>query len=174
MKFPILQNDLYDLFGDPRDLDWEQENMKRIDLRDFEDAFSGVRNYENEVWNFTIYGHKLLEKPLGKALGLIRSNMVGNQLKTYDGCFNIRMMKGSNRLSVHSWGLALDFNASTNPFRSDGRLITDFSDEFVKYFMDSGFEWGGLWNAPKDPMHFQLAWTRRWAAGDGPVPYKED
>lgn len=173
MNFPILQNDLYDLIGDPRDLGWEQENMVRIDLRDFEDAFDAVKDFEGEIWNFRIYGHKLLEQPLRKVFGLIRSNMVGHELKTYDGCWNIRLMKGSNRLSIHSWGLALDINAGTNPFRSDGRLITDFSDEFVKCFMDSGFEWGGLWDAPKDPMHFQLPWTRRWSSGDGPIPYKE-
>lgn len=173
MKFPIMQNNLYELFGDPRDLGWEQENMIRIDLRDYMDAFPVIKDFEGEIWNFRIYGNRLLEYPLRKAFSLIRSNMVGHELKTYDGCFNIRLMKGSNRLSIHSWGLALDFNAGTNPFRSDGHLITDFSDEFIKCFMDSGFEWGGLWDSPKDPMHFQLPWTRRWSAGDGPVPFKE-
>lgn len=173
MNFPILQNDLYDLLGDPQDDGWEQDNMTRIDLSDFKDAFDGVRDYDNNPWNYHIYGHRIMAGPLRKAFGLLRTNMVGKELTTYDGCFNIRLMKGSNRLSVHSWGLAIDLNAADNPFRPDGRLVTNLSDEFVRCFLESGFEWGGLWHAPKDPMHFQLAWTHNWSAGDGPIPYKD-
>ena len=61
---------------------------------------------------------------------------------------------------MHSWGLALDFDASRNPFRPDGELVTTFSLAFVRCFCDAGFEWGGSWSAPKDTMHYQIAWIK--------------
>jgi predicted chitinase len=114
-----------------------------------------------------IYGHKLLAGPLKMALRLVCERGLAEELKTYDGCFNIRPMKASGSLSVHSWGLALDFNQATNPFQDKNArtwpdLITDFSDDFVKCFAEAGFEWGGLWNSIHDAMHFQLPWTQDW------------
>lgn len=155
----IRQSNLMSLFGYPNEGTWAALNMKMIDLGEFKDKFGHVLDFNGAPWKFKIYAHKLMEEPLKKAFSLLVERGVARELKTYDGCFNIRHMKGSNRLSVHSWGMAVDFNADTNPFRSDGELITDFSDEFVKCFLEAGFEWGGDWSRPVDPMHFQLPRT---------------
>jgi predicted chitinase len=55
-------------------------------------------------------------------------------------------------------------------------LITDFSDDFVKCFLEAGFEWGGLWNSVHDAMHFQVPWTQDWrnsAESPRPEVFKE-
>ena len=172
IDFPFMQRDLKDMFGDPRD--GFAEYLKTVDLTMFADAFGHVRDYEGNPWGHKIYTNYVMEGPLLKAFGLIVSRGLVGQLKSYDGSFCIRAMKGGRSLSVHSWALALDLNAGTNPFKPDGRLITDFSPEFVACFYEAGFEWGGAWRCPKDAMHFQLAWTHLWQPGEGPVPFVRD
>jgi hypothetical protein len=92
-----------------------------------------------------------LVMPLSKAFQeLIRTGNV-NELKTWDGCFNIRKKRGGSTMSLHSWGIAVDVNAYRNCFGCHPTL----SPGFVKCFTDNGFEWGGTWRKP-DGMHFQL------------------
>ena len=99
-----------------------------------------------------IYCNRDMFIPLQVAFSnLIDRGLVG-ELKTFDGCFNIRRKRGGISSSLHSWGLAVDVNAAWNRM---GRKPT-LSPEFVKCWTDAGFEWGGRWTIP-DGMHFQLA-----------------
>lgn len=100
-----------------------------------------------------IYCNKDLIQPLSKAIdNLIKTNCI-LELKTWDGCFNIRKKRGLSSMSLHSWGLAVDLNASWNQMNTKGT----FSPQFVKCFKDADFEWGGDWQGRCDPMHFQIA-----------------
>ena len=99
-----------------------------------------------------IYCNKDMVGPLSIAFrNLITSGAV-EELKTWDGCFNIRKKRGAVSSSLHSWGLAVDINAAWNGF---GKVPT-MSLKFVKCFTDAGFDWGGTWSKP-DGMHFQLS-----------------
>lgn len=81
----------------------------------------------------------------------------GYPVKFLEG-FYWRYQKGSEtELSKHSWGIAVDVNAPTNPYRADNRLVTDMTPAFVQAMKDSGFVWGGAFKSVKDPMHFELA-----------------
>lgn len=99
-----------------------------------------------------LYCNKLMINPLSQAFkNLIDRNFV-KELKTFDGCFNIRKKRGLSSQSLHSWGIAIDVNASWNQL---GKMPT-LSEGFVKCFTDVGFDWGGVWNR-RDGMHFQLS-----------------
>ena len=99
-----------------------------------------------------IYCNKDMVIPLGNALkNLINTGYV-KELKTWDGCFNIRKKRGLTSMSLHSWGLAIDVNAFENGLNMQPKL----SAGFVKCFTDAGFDWGGIWQR-KDGMHFQLS-----------------
>lgn len=99
-----------------------------------------------------IYCNKDLVKPLEQAFrNLIERGFV-KELKTWDGCFNIRKKRGLSSWSLHSWGIAVDLNAFENGLNMTPKL----SKGFVKCFTDAGFDWGGTWQRC-DPMHFQLA-----------------
>jgi len=101
-----------------------------------------------------IYLNKDLRGPLADAIVNLIVRRVDHELKTWDGCFCIRPKRNGNSsgASLHSWGLAIDVNASWNPVGSVGKL----SPAFVSCFTDAGFAWGGNWDKP-DPMHFELA-----------------
>lgn len=91
-------------------------------------------------------------------------------------CFNFRPIAGSDRLSIHSYGLAIDINPVQNPFieiNDKTNIVKIFPKEGGKYlnrgniragmvepivgiFKKHGFESGGNWNSPIDYHHFQL------------------
>lgn len=98
-----------------------------------------------------IYCNKDLVKPLEQAFKNLISTGFLKELKTWDGCFNIRKKRGLASMSLHSWGIAIDVNAAWNGLGKTPVL----SAGFVKCFTDAGFEWGGTWTR-KDGMHFQL------------------
>ena len=88
---------------------------------------------------------KIVEK------GLYRS------LKTFDGCFNPRKMRGSDNWSTHSWAIAIDLDAPWNRF---GQTSFQMSEEVAQCFEEEGFIWGGRWYHRPDAMHFQYCALR--------------
>ena len=69
----------------------------------------------------------------------------------YAGCYAPRRIQPRGQLSLHAWGLAVDLNASRNPFR--GRSHQD--RRLVRVMETHGFTWGGRWPTRPDPMHFE-------------------
>lgn len=94
-------------------------------------------------------------------------------------CFNYRVVDGTDSLSKHAYGLAIDINPFYNPYvvfnrNADGstyisppgsEVYADRSKDFAykidesdlcyKLFKEHGFTWGGDWNSCKDYQHFQ-------------------
>lgn len=91
-------------------------------------------------------------------------------------CFNYRTVAGSETLSNHAKGLAIDVNPLYNPYvkTTDGKTIvepstaTDYVDRSLSFpykittedpcyqiFTKYGFTWGGSWNSCKDYQHFE-------------------
>ncbi len=99
-----------------------------------------------------IYCNKDLVAPLERALRNVIQRGLAKEIKTWDGCFNIRNKRGLSSLSLHSWAIAIDINAAWNAL---GKVPT-MSAALVKCFTDAGFDWGGTWKR-KDGMHFQLS-----------------
>jgi len=167
MDFPIMQSQLLNLFGKPRD---PAPYLKVIDLKEFAGYLGHVRDFQGNPWSCRIYGHEAMAGPLKAAFRLLCERGYAGELKTYDGCVCIRPPKGGSMpYSVHAWGLAVDFNALTNPYGGRPTL----SARLVKYFAECGFEWGGLWSTP-DGMHFQLPWVRAREDGNplNPVAWR--
>lgn len=67
--------------------------------------------------------------------------------------------------SNHSWGLAVDLNATRNPMTDDGKVHTDMPDWMPKLWRRWGFAWGGDYRGSrKDPMHYEFLGTPADAA----------
>lgn len=74
----------------------------------------------------------------------------------YQGCWHPRLIQLGGGLSRHSWGVAIDLNASGDPTGTGvGQPAA-----IVERFTAAGWGWGGTWLTP-DPMHFELvgSWT---------------
>lgn len=99
-----------------------------------------------------LYCNRDMVTPLTTAFSNLISRNFVHELKTFDGCFNIRKKRALSSMSLHSWGLAVDVNASWNGLNKEPNLTAGF----VKCFTDAGFDWGGTWQR-KDGMHFQLS-----------------
>ena len=92
-------------------------------------------------------------------------------------CYCYRTVEGSNKLSKHARGLAIDVNPLYNPCvkrKKDGTLLVQPStgmpyvnrskkfkykitqqDLCYKLFVKHGFKWGGAWRTLKDYQHFE-------------------
>ena len=82
--------------------------------------------------------------------------------------FNYRYIAGTEKLSNHSYGTAIDINPFQNPYivgkkispagsnynKNEKGTITPDSD-IVKAFKKRGWEWGGEWETRKDYQHFE-------------------
>ncbi len=81
--------------------------------------------------------------------------------------FNYRTIMGTDRLSNHSYGLAIDLNPLQNPYiLSDGRVFPKgavydqnqpgtITPIIADIFRGRGWKWGGDWVSPKDWQHFE-------------------
>ncbi|MBD5543506.1 MAG: M15 family metallopeptidase [Lachnospiraceae bacterium] len=91
-------------------------------------------------------------------------------------CFNFRVVGGTNNLSKHALGLAVDINPFYNPYvtypngverisppgsepygdrSADFPYKIDYDDLCYQLFTAHGFTWGGDWKSLKDYQHFQ-------------------
>ena len=77
------------------------------------------------------------------------------EVKTFDGCFKVRAVRGYEkanppRYSTHTFGMAIDINAAENGLGAVPKL----SKELVACFKENGWVWGGDFKR-LDGMHFQ-------------------
>src|SRR5436190_5896767 len=115
----------------------------------FDDDYQWWNSDTNEYAR-TIYINKDVTGMLEHALYQLQAEGHLGDLKTLDGIFNIRYIRGSGGWSAHSWGLAIDINKATNPLGSFGSQ----PPVMTRIFTDFGFFWGGNFTGRKDPMHF--------------------
>lgn len=87
-------------------------------------------------------------------------------------CFNYRTIAGTNVLSRHAFGMAVDINPLQNPCVKGSRIQPKTATEYVdrdkdfphkideddfckEVFSSFGFSWGGDWRNSKDYQHFE-------------------
>lgn len=63
-------------------------------------------------------------------------------------------------VSEHAWGTALDFSTDVNPMLPARPVVpwdhTDMPYAVADIAAEHGFAWGGSWDQPFDPQHFEL------------------
>jgi hypothetical protein len=79
------------------------------------------------------------------------------RLNISGGSYCYRLERGGSRLSVHSWGCAIDMDPGHNPFPHAWEPNKGMIDpDFAAILQAHGFDWRGN-KGDIDPMHFQLA-----------------
>jgi len=81
--------------------------------------------------------------------------------------FNYRPIYGTNRLSNHSYGRAIDINPIQNPYHWRDEIVMPpgaqydptkpgtITPEIASVFKSYGWQWGGDWEKRKDWQHFE-------------------
>ncbi|MBI5321696.1 M15 family metallopeptidase [Bradyrhizobium sp.] len=100
-----------------------------------------------------------LEK-VSRELDALPQDMIRYLIPT-SGIYNCRPIAGTNRLSVHAFGAAIDINAGFGDYwqwtkRPEGALVwrNRIPREIVEIFERHGFIWGGRWYH-FDSLHFE-------------------
>ncbi len=142
--------DIYAYLRDDGTLDprWETDQLARAVL-----PFPVALSWDPAKEVRGAYCHRKLAPVFPAVFAAIERRGLRSQIRTYGGCFNFRAKRSGNKLSTHSWGIAIDLNPETNGMGQAG----DMPAAVVEVFESFGFTWGGRWAGKgKDPMHFQF------------------
>jgi hypothetical protein len=88
------------------------------------------------------------------------NNTISNCLFPMGGTYNYRIIAGTNQLSPHSYGIAIDMAVNNKDYwrwasKEEGdKRISSYPNEIVEVFEKNNFIWGGKW-CHFDIMHFE-------------------
>lgn len=118
--------------------------------------------------------YELIEKlkfPVGKVIPIVAYQWEdGNSMADNNSsAFNFRVIAGTDKLSLHSFGRALDINPVQNPviypagiiapagasYRTHNKGTFTARQPIVEEFIKRGWHWGGHFEQPKDYHHFE-------------------
>jgi hypothetical protein len=119
-------------FGNPLDPEWQKRNLLP------------VTSPNGQTWNV----HKDASTSFQNFLKDLTD---AGYNPTSSGGFNYRNIRGTDKLSQHAFGNAIDINAGANPM---GSAKNDLPANVGELAAKHGLEWGGTWKNP-DPMHFE-------------------
>jgi hypothetical protein len=156
---PNSYSEIVSLFGDPTIFGatesakaiWEQQFMTqwRADRWSERYQLSWPKNFPFR----NLYVNRAIIPLIDHTMRLLKNRNLLSEIVSYDGCWSIRPIRGSkDKWSVHSFGLAIDFNAAKMPLGSP----STWSSGFVRTMEEAGWTWGGRFKR-LDPMHFQYA-----------------
>lgn len=113
----------------------------------------------------TISCHELVANSLHQVLTDVKAaykpaEIVRHGFDLFGGCLNVRKIRGGNRWSTHSWGIAIDIDPARNGLRTSWKQAYLSRPEcvaFVEAFRRQGWYSLGL-EKNFDAMHFQACW----------------
>jgi len=129
---------------------WPDEEKHCITIQIPDRIARAVTNsITNRPWE-RVYCNRDMARPLIRALNNVVNEGILKELKTFDGCFNIRMTRGEpDKISAHAYAAAIDFNALLNPLGEP----SIWSPTFIRCFTEEGFVNGASF-ARVDAQHF--------------------
>lgn len=150
-------------YGNPRGRNgeasakWEAENLVRVPV-----PWVLVASWDAKIRIKSIRAHKKCADSLARVLETIWRDSDYSPAKIeswgmhlFGGGYNYRVMRGGSRLSMHSYGCAVDFDPARNGM-GDKTPMFQALPTVRQAFADEGWVWGGDWSNP-DGMHWQAA-----------------
>ena len=175
MNTPNGRDEIIAMFGDPVNYDgtqnavWVEKNIKVIKPPDewqlyyqLEDRIVPVRGIRvhillkdvfltslEQIWDYakTVLGSN-------EDYNQIRAWIHQNRLDVHGGGFNFRKKRDSRSLSLHSFGIAIDWDPLHNPRQKP--LSATLPDWWYDIWAANGWTDGRSYKTP-DPMHLQFA-----------------
>ncbi|MBU3091884.1 M15 family metallopeptidase [Clostridium sp. CF011] len=117
--------------------------------------------YSNFQFNNSSSASDSLQSVMSELIPLSERNQnVRRCLLPCSGTFNYRVIAGTNRLSPHSFGIAIDLASDKSDYwkwaskEAGENRLSSYPNELVKVFENNGFVWGGKWSH-FDILHFE-------------------
>ncbi len=175
MQTPHGRVEIERIFGNPANSDgtlneaWEGENIRKIAPPNGWQLFyqadtglvrvSGIRIHRlledsfiavlDDVWAYA-------KAEIGSAAtdDQVRAWLHQRRLDQHGGGFNFRKITGGTKLSLHSYGIAIDWDPEHNPRKKP--LTKTLPDWWFEIWKNHGWTDGRRYPTP-DPMHVQFA-----------------
>lgn len=145
LKPPKNYQEIYEKFGDPLQSGWESVNLAFCEVPASFKCFSLVRGKRG------FYCHKKLVGQFQKVFNEIEAKGLTKEVYSFDGCWNVRKIRGGTKLSLHSWAIAIDINYEGNEL---GNQNPKMPKSLINIFAKYNFYWGGNFSRC-DGMHFE-------------------
>lgn len=117
--------------------------------------------YTNYQFNSNNNAANSLQCVMKEVMPLSETNQnIRKCLLPCNGTFNYRIISGTNRLSPHAFGIAIDLASDKRDYwkwaskEAGEKRLTSYSSELVEIFENNGFVWGGKWSH-FDILHFE-------------------
>ncbi|MFA9396980.1 MAG: M15 family metallopeptidase [Clostridiaceae bacterium] len=117
--------------------------------------------YTNAYFNKNNEAANSLENAMKELVSLTkRDKNTYNFIFPCSGTYNYRYISGTNLLSPHSYGIAIDLKYHDNDYwkwntkEAGEKRLTSYPNEIVEIFENNNFVWGGKWNH-FDILHFE-------------------
>ena len=157
---------------------WDRQELLTVKYIDKDGSFcegqivvdKGLANEVKEFFDFCI----TIKYQIDKIVPIQNQGYKGDDYLSMNdnnsSAMNFRYIEGTQRLSLHSFGFAIDINPWDNPVVKDGEVFVPKGAEYkpedertlnsnhpvVKWLEERGWEWGGLWvDWYEDNHHFQ-------------------
>lgn len=157
---------------------WDRQELVTIKYLDKQDNFcegqivvdKNLASEVKEFFDFCI----TIKYQIDKIIPIQNQNYKGDDYLSMkdnnSSAMNFRYIAGTNRLSLHSFGFAIDLNPWDNPVVKNGEVLEPKGAEYkpedeqtlnqnhpvVKWLEERGWEWGGAWtDLYEDNHHFQ-------------------
>lgn len=175
METPHGRSQVEALFGKPAkangmlDEGWEAANIRRVPPPNGWEFYyqgdngvvkvSGIRIHKLLRDSFTAVLDEVWDHAKHEVTGTATDDKVRAWLHKYrldlhGGGFNFRKVTGGSGLSLHSYGIAIDWDPSHNPRKKP--LTRTLPDWWYEVWASHGWSDGRHFNTP-DPMHVQFA-----------------
>ena len=161
------QSECLRLFGNPSSNGWQSKNTVRVPVP--------WRMSMGDIPIKSIQINKVAADSLARVIakiwdrcGQTQSAIHAAGCDCFSGSFAVRPIRGSTAPSMHSYALAIDFNAPANPLGApESKTLFKPSSLVVKAFAEEKWIWGGNWVSRRDAMHFSSPpWTDPALAGN--------
>lgn len=156
------QSECDTFYGNPRGRNgtaspkWERENLVTV-VSPYQMFYAGrpIKSFKVHKKCAAATLHAL--KAIFDATKGDKKLLTASGANVFGGSYCFRLKRGSNTISMHAYGCAIDLDPARNSFH-------DTTPNFEKYpfiikaFADQGAVWGGHWaGSSRDGMHFQFA-----------------
>ena len=175
MNTPNGRKEIEDMFGNPANSNgtlneaWEGANIRKVPPPDGWQLYyqgdsglvkvSGIRMHQLVRDSFVAVLDEVWEHARNQIGGAATDDQIRNwlhrrRLDRHGGGFNYRKITGGSKLSLHSCGIAIDWDPANNPRKKP--LTRTLPDWWYDIWKKHGWSDGRHFATP-DPMHVQFA-----------------